>query len=101
MSNAQNISVSRYFCPLCHQTTFREHWMGEYRHLWNKCPSCGYMELKKDTENRILSVFAPDKLTEPFNDPLTPELIQSASDMGIRSKRIKHNKDNNPDTDYT
>ena len=93
----QDASLAGYFCPVCHQATFREHWMAEFRREWNKCPSCGYMETKITTKNRILSVLNPSALIEPFEDPLTEEIINRATRIGIYGNRIQ--KDNTQEND--
>jgi hypothetical protein len=57
--------------------------MSEYSRDWNKCPSCGYMEEKTVSVNRILSKLDPDRLDEPFEDPVTNEIIDKAVNIGI------------------
>lgn len=49
-----HISGNCCVCPECHQATLYDHWMIEYKHDWNKCRSCGYMELKEETERRVV-----------------------------------------------
>lgn len=31
------------FCPHCHQSTFSQHWLSEFRE-WHKCTHCGFMQ---------------------------------------------------------
>jgi Zn ribbon nucleic-acid-binding protein len=78
-------------CPLCKGYTFTQHWMSEYSHEWNKCQSCGYMELKATSLKRILSKLDPEGLNEQFVDPVTDEIIKSAVNIGIYSNRKKEN----------
>lgn len=82
-------------CPLCKGYTFSQHTMVEYSRDWNKCPSCGYMEEKTVTLNRIFNKLSPDKLEEPFVDPVTDELIENAVNIGIYGKGHKSNKKSN------
>ena len=85
-----DIATLSYFCPLCGGSTFGEHWMCEYKKDWNKCSSCGYMELKCDSLNRIVNKLAPDQLEKPFVDPITPEIVSKSSHVTIYGKKGKN-----------
>lgn len=80
---SSHMSNLLYLCPLCKGCTFSQHTMSEYSKEWNKCPSCGYMEEKQVSINRILNRLSPDKLSEAFIDPITPEVIKKVSNMTI------------------
>lgn len=86
-----NISNLLFLCPLCGGFTFSQHTMAEYAREWNKCPSCGYMEEKTVSINRILNRLAPDKLVEPFIDPITPKILKKVRSSTI-GRTNKHNK---------
>ena len=79
-------------CPLCKGYTFSQHWMPEYSRDWNKCPSCGYMEEKSTSLNRVKSKLCPDKLDKPFVDPVTDDIIEEAVNIGIYGKNKKSKK---------
>ena len=49
----RDIKSNSYMCPSCHQATLYEHYMQEYKHDYNKCSSCGFMELKAETRKRL------------------------------------------------
>ena len=92
------ISELLYLCPVCSGFTFSQHSMAEYSKEWNKCPSCGYMEEKTVSINRVLNRLAPDKLSEPFIAPITAEIIQNVSSFTI-GRTYSHSQDNaNNDT---
>jgi translation initiation factor 2 beta subunit (eIF-2beta)/eIF-5 len=63
--------------------------MSEYSGHWNKCPSCGYMEEKTVSRNRILSKLCPDRLNEPFVEPVTAKVVEESTQIGIYGKRKK------------
>jgi len=65
--------------------------MHEYSAEWNKCRSCGYMELKTTSLKRILNKLYPERLDEQFIEPVTENLIESAVNIGIYSNRGKQN----------
>ena len=87
--NDRDISLNSMFCPLCRASHFNPHIMQEYSLDWNKCASCGYMELIEITKNRILSTLAPDQLTKPFIEPITAEIRNKVGNMKIQSQKIK------------
>ena len=89
-----NVSNLLYLCPLCHGFTFSQHTMAEYAKDWNKCPSCGYMEEKTVSINRILNRIAPDKLIEPFIEPITAKIIKKNSSIIVAN--IKKNNKRKP-----
>ncbi len=45
------------------------------------------MELRSVSTARIYSKLCPDRLNEPFNEPVTPELIKGAVNIGIYGDR--------------
>ena len=63
-----NTSLLQHLCPNCHYGTLRECYIPIYQHHWNKCKSCGYMELKSVTLTRIT------------------KLIEDTPDEGVTSK---------------
>lgn len=70
--------------------------MAEYSREWNKCPSCGYMEEKTVSKNRIINALAPQKLIEPFIDPITAEVVEKVRSMAIgRTYKSDTNKSDN------
>lgn len=73
--------------------------MSEYKHEWNKCSECGYMELKTITIARVLSVLAPEKLVEPFLDPLSPQTTQEVPSMDREGERVHQEDDPADDRD--
>ena len=97
MNLHSEITLSLCICPNCHCATFSQHHMVEYKHEWNKCPSCSYMELKITTKNRVLNTLAPEQLIEPFVEPLTLKVKQKAMDLRTYCKDVK----NSDDTDNT
>lgn len=89
-----DIALNSFFCPNCHSSKFSPHWMTEYNHEWNKCTSCGYMELQSITETRILYKLNPNQFIEPFKDPIF-DIKKKTINMCIHCKNIKtHNKNN-------
>jgi len=62
--------------------------MSSYEREWNKCTSCGYMELQEVTKNRIFSLIDPDMLSEPFIDPITVKMIDKVNGMKVDSDNI-------------
>ena len=100
MSYQQDIALACYFCPICHQSTFGEHWMPEYRD-WSKCTGCGYAELKSITKNRAISILYPDTLSERFDDPVTPELINKATTMRMYKESVENNRNSDGSKDAT
>lgn len=52
MQEKRDISLNSYFCPRCHMGSLCSHQQPEHRD-YNKCPSCGYMELKSQTLERV------------------------------------------------
>lgn len=78
-----DMSKLLFLCPLCGGCTFAQHSMLEYARDWNKCPSCGYMEEKTVSRNRVINVLAPDKLVEPFVDPISAQLVKKVRGMAI------------------
>jgi predicted nucleic-acid-binding Zn-ribbon protein len=62
--------LAAQFCPICRGSNFYEHWMLEYRREWNKCGTCGYMELKRYSIERVINKLSPEKLKDPFVDPI-------------------------------
>jgi hypothetical protein len=66
--------------------------MPEYSKDWNKCPSCGYMEEKTVTINRVLSKLCPEQLLEPFIEPVTEKMIDEAVNIGIYGNNRKRKK---------
>lgn len=78
-----DMSKLLFLCPLCGGCTFAQHSMLEYCKDWNKCPSCGYMEEKVVSKNRVINLLAPQELIEPFVDPISPQLIKKVRGMTI------------------
>lgn len=86
--------LAAQFCPLCGGSNFYEHWMLEYRREWNKCGSCGYMELKKISIERVINKVSPNNTAEPFLDPI--DNIKSTV-INIKKVNRKKKKNNNVD----
>lgn len=81
-----NIQMNSYFCPRCHLATFTQH--PSYRE-YNKCPSCGYMELMSQTVERIKC-----KLTDNI-DCGCKFVCEKAINMQPNSDNIKVDNDCN------
>lgn len=102
MSDLLNeMSKLSFLCPLCNGYTFSQHWMHEYSADWNKCQSCGYMEEKTVSRNRILNKLCPDRLDNEFVDPVTPDLIKESTQIGIYGKRKKSKNNSKASIDRT
>ena len=100
MSELKNhMSKLSFLCPLCNGYTFSQHWMAEYSVQWNKCQSCGYMEEKTVSHNRILNKLCPDQLQEKFIDPVTSDIIEQSTQIGIYGKTKKRKKNSKASTD--
>lgn len=48
-----SFGLNRYFCPICHFARLYEHEQASLGIDYNKCKSCGYMELKSKTTKRL------------------------------------------------
>jgi ferredoxin-like protein FixX len=57
-----SFSLNKYFCPMCHFATLYEHEQSSLAIDYNKCRSCGYMELKCKTVKRLEDFL--DKMNE-------------------------------------
>lgn len=66
MSLRNDIAINSMFCPICHHSTLKPHWMGEYNLEWHKCSHCAYMELKSHTKSRVVEVLTVETI-EPLN----------------------------------
>jgi hypothetical protein len=56
------------------------------------------MELKVTTRNRVLKILAPEQLTEPFEDPLSAEIINKKTSMAIYGESIQKSNQNSDNT---
>lgn len=63
-----NYDFNKYFCPRCHLATLHDHLERKFELKWNKCGSCGYMETKKNTENRLKNHLTLQELAKKSKD---------------------------------
>lgn len=59
------------------------------------------MEEKTISHNRILSKLCPDTLQEKFVDPVTPDIIEKSTQIGIYRKAKKSKKNSKTSIDST
>ena len=84
-----DLVINALICPNCHMGTFYQHSEMVYRHEWNKCTGCGYMELKAITNDRVLDKLDPTHFNGSFKDPLTDEVRKKATRINIYGKNVK------------
>lgn len=48
-----DLPLNSYICPICHTSQMYAHPEQIYQHDHHKCASCGYMETKSQTHQRV------------------------------------------------